>query len=157
MAVHVLFVCLGNICRSPTAHGVFQHFVDKEGLSEQIIVDSCGTGSFHIGEKPDPRTIKAAAKRQYDLSVLRARQLKPADFDTFHYILTMDRMNLGNAQALAPKTYQGHVGLFLDFSQQRTFTQVPDPYYEGDSGFELVLDLIEDASMGLLKEIKSKI
>lgn len=156
MVTRVLFVCLGNICRSPTAHGVFQHMVDREQLSDRIMVDSCGTGSFHIGEKPDPRTIKAAAQRKYDLSVLRARQLKPEDFSVFDYVLAMDRMNLGNVKAIAPKNYPGHIGLFLDFSQQRTYTQVPDPYYEGESGFELVLDLVEDASEGLLKSIRQK-
>ena len=156
MTVNVLFVCLGNICRSPTAHGVFQELVNRENLSDKILVDSCGTGSFHIGEKPDPRTIQAAAKRNYDLSVLRARQLRPDDFLTFDYVLAMDRMNLGNTKAIAPKDYRGHVGLFLDFSEQRTYTQVPDPYYEGESGFELVLDLVEDASRGLLQRIKSE-
>jgi len=150
----VLFVCLGNICRSPTAHGVFQKLVERENLSTHIIVDSCGTGSFHIGEKPDPRTIKAAARRNYDLSVLRARQFKPDDFDRFDYILAMDRMNLGNLKAMAPKQYRGHLGLFLEFGKQRTYTQVPDPYYENESGFDLVLDLVEDASHGLLHEIK---
>src|SRR6266496_5754626 len=108
-STHVLFVCLGNICRSPTAHGVFQKLVDSENLSEHIIVDSCGTGSFHIGEKPDPRTIKAAAKRDYDLSVLRARQFNVDDFNRFDYILAMDRMNLGNLKAMAPKHYTGHL------------------------------------------------
>lgn len=151
---HVLFVCLGNICRSPTAHGVFEALVQREKLQDRIRVDSCGTGSFHIGEKPDPRAIKAAARRDYDLSVQRARQLKPEDFSTFHYVLAMDRMNLGNVKAVAPKHYSGHLGLFLDFSQQRTYTQVPDPYYESDDGFELVLDLVEDASQGLLEAIK---
>ena len=155
--VHVNFVCLGNICRSPTAHGVFQKLVDDAGLSQHIIIDSCGTGSFHIGEKPDPRTIKAAAKRNYDLSVLRARQFKPDDFSQFDYILAMDRMNLGNLKAMAPKHYTGHLGLFLDFSKQRTYTQVPDPYYENETGFDLVLDLVEDASHGLLHDIKKRL
>jgi len=154
MTTKVLFVCLGNICRSPTAHGAFEYLVAKENLSDRIRVDSCGTGSFHIGEKPDPRTIKAAARRQYDLSTQRARQIKPEDFLVFDYVLAMDRMNLGNVKALAPKNYAGHLGLFLDFSQQRTYTQVPDPYYESDDGFELVLDLVEDASRGLLDAIK---
>jgi len=154
--VHVIFVCLGNICRSPTAHGVFQKLVDDEQLSQQIIIDSCGTGSFHVGEKPDPRTIIAAAKRNYDLSVLRARQFKPDDFNRFDYILAMDRMNLGNLKAMAPKQYAGHLGLFLEFSKQRTYTQVPDPYYENETGFDLVLDLVEDASRGLLQDIKKR-
>jgi len=154
MTTKVLFVCLGNICRSPTAHGVFESLVAHEKLQDRIVVDSCGTGSFHIGERPDPRAIKAAARRHYDLSVQRARQIKPEDFSSFHYVLAMDRMNLGNVKAIAPKNYTGHIGLFLDFSQQRTYTQVPDPYYESEEGFELVLDLVEDASRGLLDTIK---
>lgn len=157
MTAKVLFVCLGNICRSPTAHGVFLELVRRENLHERILVDSCGTGSFHIGEKPDPRTIRAAAKRQYDLSVLRARQIKPEDFSYFDYILAMDRMNLGNIKAMAPKNHPGHIGLFLEFGQQRTYTQVPDPYYENEEGFDLVLDLVEDASRGLLESIKQKL
>jgi len=152
----VLFVCLGNICRSPTAHGVFQNLVDRENLSAHIVVDSCGTGSFHVGEKPDPRTIQAAARRHYDLTTLRARQFRPDDFDRFDYILAMDRMNLGNIKAMAPKQYKGHLGLFLDFGKQRTYTQVPDPYYENESGFDLVLDLVEDAAQGLLHAIKQQ-
>jgi len=154
MITKVLFVCLGNICRSPTAHGAFESLVAREKMQDRIVVDSCGTGSFHIGEKPDPRAIKAAARRDYDLSVQRARQIKPEDFLFFDYVLAMDRMNLGNVKAIAPKNYIGHIGLFLDFSQQRTYTQVPDPYYEGDDGFELVLDLVEDASQGLLEAIR---
>lgn len=153
---HVLFVCLGNICRSPTAHGVFQTLVGQAGLADRIIVDSCGTGSFHVGEPPDPRTIRAALRREYDLSTLRARQFKPDDFARFDYILAMDRMNLGNLQAMAPKHYRGHLGLFLEFSRQRTYTQVPDPYYENESGFDLVLDLVEDASRGLLERINTQ-
>jgi protein-tyrosine phosphatase len=156
-SVHVNFVCLGNICRSPTAQGVFQKRVDEEGLTHRIIVDSCGTGSFHVGEKPDSRTIKAAAKRNYDLSVLRARQFRPDDFNRFDYILAMDRMNLGNLKAMAPKHYSGHLGLFLEFGKQRTYTQVPDPYYENETGFDLVLDLVEDASLGLLHDIKKRL
>jgi protein-tyrosine phosphatase len=154
MTVNVLFVCLGNICRSPTAHGVFDVLVEREGLQDRITVDSCGTGSFHVGEKPDKRAIKAAQQREIPLSHLRARQVKPEDFNSFHYILAMDRMNLGNLEALAPKDYAHHLGLFLDFSNQRKYKQVPDPYYEGEDGFELVLDLVEDASRGLLEAIK---
>ncbi len=152
----VLFVCLGNICRSPTADGVFRQLVEQQSLADRILVDSCGTGSFHIGEKPDSRAIKAAAKRDYDLSTLRARQLKPEDFQAFDFILAMDRMNLGVLEAMKPADYHGHVSLFLDFSKQRTHKQVPDPYYEGDEGFELVLDLVEDASRGLLDTIQQR-
>lgn len=154
MSSKVLFVCLGNICRSPTADGILRTMVEKDDLSHVIEVDSCGTGSFHVGNPPDKRAIAAAAKRDYDLSVLRARQLKPDDFSYYDYILAMDRMNLGVLEAMKPKGYTGHVSLMLDFSQQRKHKQVPDPYYEGEDGFELVLDLLEDASAGLLDTIR---
>jgi len=153
-SVKVLFVCLGNICRSPTADGIFRVMVEEQGLVDKIEVDSCGTGSFHVGSPPDSRAIAAAAKRDYDLSELRARQLKPADFQIFDYILAMDRMNLGVLNAMTPEYYEGHVGLMLDFSEQRKHKQVPDPYYESEDGFELVLDLLEDASKGLLEQIR---
>ena len=153
--VSVLFVCLGNICRSPTAHGVFEQKVKAAGLSEKVFVDSAGTAAFHLGKQPDERAIRAARNRAYDLTSLVARQVSPEDFDRFDYILPMDRMNLGNLKALAPKDYSGELRLFLDYSKQkRGYAQVPDPYYDGEEGFELVLDLIEDAADGLLKTIQ---
>lgn len=154
MPVNVLFVCLGNICRSPTAHGVFEKHVQEAGLSERIFIDSAATGSFHVGSSPDPRTQRAAAVRGYDLSQQRARQVTPDDFRQFDFILPMDRMNLGNLKAMRPSNYQGHLALFMDFSRQRQYGQVPDPYSGGPEGFELVLDLIEDASLGLLEHIR---
>lgn len=152
--VHVLFVCLGNICRSPTAHGVFQQLVDNEGLSERIIVDSAGTAAFHIGRPPDSRSTFAASKRGYDLSPLIARQVHPQDFTKFDFILPMDRMNMGNLRAMCPKDYHGELKLFLDYAKDRHYAQVPDPYSGEEDGFELVLDLIEDAAQGLLDTIK---
>lgn len=149
----VLFVCLGNICRSPTAHGVFQSLVDAKGLSNQISVDSAGTAAYHIGNPPDSRSSAAARKRGYDLSTLRARQAVESDFETFDYILAMDQSNLMNLRAIEPDNYAGYLGLFLDFSSQPE-KEVPDPYYGGDSGFEHVLDLVESASEGLLEQIK---
>lgn len=149
----VLFVCLGNICRSPTAHGVFATMVEQRGLSDTVHVDSCGTGGWHAGEPPDQRATAEAAKRGYDLSQLRARQFKPGDFQRYHYILAMDYSNLQDLQTLCPPQYSGHLGLFLSFAQGWQEEEVPDPYYGGPDGFAHVLDLVEVASEGLLKEI----
>ncbi|MEB3323368.1 MAG: low molecular weight protein-tyrosine-phosphatase [Synechococcaceae cyanobacterium] len=149
----VLFVCLGNICRSPTAHAVFESLLEQHGLRSTVEVDSCGTGDWHVGQPPDRRATVEARKRGYDLSPLRARQVAPDDFHRFHYILARDRMNLADLQALCPDDFGGHLGLFLPFARQRDIDEVPDPYYGGDEGFARVLDLIEQASEGLLREI----
>jgi protein-tyrosine phosphatase len=149
----VLFVCLGNICRSPTAEGVFRALVEARGLESTISIDSAGTGDWHIGRASDERAIRAALTRGYDLSPLRARQTLADDFRHFDYILAMDEPNLQHLKALAPDDYTGHLRLFLDFSGQDSHREVPDPYYGGEQGFELVLDLIEDASEGLLAHI----
>jgi protein-tyrosine phosphatase len=154
MTTRVLFVCMGNICRSPTAHGVFEQQIISAGLADRILVDSAATAAFHVGNPPDPRTVRAAAKRGYDLSHQRARQVHPDDFYKFDFILPMDRMNLGNLRALQPKDFKGHLSLFMDFSKQRQYSQVPDPYSDGPEGFELVLDLVEDAARGLLEHIR---
>lgn len=151
--VRVLFVCLGNICRSPTAHGVFAARVRERGLQSQIRVDSCGTGDWHIGHAPDPRATEEAARRGYDLSDLRARQVQPADFRDFDYILAMDEQNLADLCSMCPDDYSGFLGLFLPFDKQAKTTEVPDPYYGGDEGFSRVLDMVEAASDGLLREI----
>ncbi len=149
----VLFVCLGNICRSPTAHGVFQAMVTDEGLAGQIHVDSCGTGEWHVGEAPDRRASSAARQRGYDLSTLRARQLCTEDFEQFDYILAMDHANLRDIRALAPADYRGRIGLFLEYAHGQAEREVPDPYYGGADGFDHVLDLVEEASRGLLRAI----
>ncbi len=149
----VLFVCLGNICRSPTAEGVFTALVERHGLAGSILVDSCGTGDWHIGRAPDSRATAAAAKRGYDLRHLRARQVNIDDFDRYHYILAMDESNLRDLQALRPHHHKGHLGLFLEFAPNGDLVDVPDPYYRGDEGFVQVLDLIESASAGLLQRI----
>ena len=153
MAINVLFVCLGNICRSPTAHGVFEQLVKQEGLSDSILVDSAGTGDWHVGEPPDSRAQSAADARGYQLDHLVARQLRRSDFDTFDYILAMDHENLRNIRALSPESYQGHLGLFLEFGHETTFDEVPDPYFGGDNGFDEVLDMVEDAAAGLFQHI----
>lgn len=152
--ISVLFVCLGNICRSPTAHAVFESMVDSEGLSQQIIVDSAGTGDWHLGHAPDQRTSAVAAERGYDMSELRSRLVEAEDFNQFDYIIAMDSDNLSNLHAMRPESYNGQLGLFLDYSQQNEQTEVPDPYYGGDNGFALVLDLVEEASTGLLAHIR---
>tara|TARA_R110002110_G_scaffold66978_1_gene183142 strand:+ start:243691 stop:244182 length:492 start_codon:yes stop_codon:yes gene_type:complete len=149
----VLFVCLGNICRSPTAHGVFTALVAERGLAGHVEVDSCGTGNWHVGSTPDERSIEAAAERGYDLRNLVARQVSLADFDTFDYVLAMDRTNLAHLEAMAPKDFVGHLGLFMPFADAADTDEVPDPYYGGENGFAEVLDLVEAASAGLLQEI----
>lgn len=151
--VSVLFVCLGNICRSPTAHGVFQGMVDSHGLGDLISVDSAGTGDWHIGHAPDSRTAQVAVSRGYDLSELRARLVTAEDFDHFDYVIAMDNANLHDLESMRPQQFSGHLSLFLDFARGDSHTEVPDPYYGGDKGFELVLDLVEDASTGLLQHI----
>lgn len=154
--IKVLFVCLGNICRSPTADGVFRKLVKEARLDNRITVDSAGTAAWHTGKKPDERTIKAAAKRGFDLSVLRARQVEVEDFDEFDFILAMDNSNLSDLQKLKPAHFTGHLGLLLDFSAQSAYREVPDPYYGDGDGFELVLNLVEDAAQGLLQEILAR-
>lgn len=153
----VLFVCLGNICRSPTADGIFRELVKREKLEQKVIVDSAGTGDWHIGKAPDLRTVTAAKKRGYDLSILRARQVIAADFDEFDYVLAMDNANLRDLQTLKPMHFTGHLGLFLDFGSRKTYREVPDPYYGGSDGFELVLDLVEEAAEGLLAHIRQRL
>lgn len=156
MTVNVLFVCLGNICRSPTADGIFRERVASAGLQQQIGVDSAGTGDWHVGRAPDSRTIAAAARRGYDLSPLRARQVGEADFQEFDYVLAMDKSNLSHLRRLAPTNYPGHLGLLLDFVPHVGLREVPDPYYGGAQGFEQVLDLVELAADELLKHIRQK-
>lgn len=152
--VRVLFVCLGNICRSPTAHGVFQYAVEQAGLAHVINVDSAGTSNWHIGAPPDKRSVAEARKRGYELSSLRARQAVAQDFNEFDYILAMDKQNLEHLEKLQPKHFTRHLGLFLDFSQQKNYREMPDPYHGGAAGFALVLDLVEEASAGLLEHIR---
>lgn len=149
----VLFVCLGNICRSPTAEGVFVSLLSQRGLDHVIETDSCGTAAWHVGKAPDRRATAAARRRGYDLSVLRARQVERADFQRFDYILAMDRANLQELEEMRPDDFPGRLGLFLDFAHGVPADEVPDPYYGGNQGFSEVLDLVEQASEGLLAEI----
>lgn len=154
--VSILFVCLGNICRSPTAHGIFQKYVEDAGLTDRIEIDSAGTGGWHVGESPDPRAQRAAGSRGYDLSHIRARQAKPDDFHAFDYVLAMDRQNLHDLKEIQPADAKGELRLFLEFGQRFSADEVPDPYYGGHDGFEQVLDLVEDACEGLLQTLKEQ-
>lgn len=151
--IKVLFICMGNICRSPTAEGVFRRLVEEAGLSGKIQIDSAGTHDYHIGAPPDHRAQAAAAQRGYDLSALRGRQVERADFERFDYILAMDGDNLANLQRLCPPPHKNRVGLFLEYGRNLALREVPDPYYGGAQGFEQVLDLVEEAAAGLLEEI----
>lgn len=152
--VRVLFVCLGNICRSPTAHGVFAHLVEQEGLAEFIHVDSAGTHAYHVDEPPDPRAQAAAARRGVDLSTLRARKALAQDFEVFDYVIAMDRSNYEHLSGLCPAGAEHKLRLFLTFAPEAGEDEVPDPYYGGTAGFERVLDLIEQAARGLLADIR---
>jgi protein-tyrosine phosphatase len=150
----VLFVCMGNICRSPTAEGVFRDKAKLAGLHKNIQIDSAGTHDYHVGKPPDARAQEAAKKRGYDLSDLRGRQVCPADFETFDFVLAMDRDNLTLLQQQCPAHLQHKVRRLLAFSKRYPNLDVPDPYYGGSSGFDRVLDMVEDAADGLLEEIK---
>ncbi|BCK87750.1 low molecular weight protein-tyrosine-phosphatase YfkJ [Sideroxyarcus emersonii] len=156
MKVKVLFVCMGNICRSPTAEAVFRHYVEQEGLAGHIDIDSAGTHDYHIGEAPDARTQRAARQRGYDMSSLRGRQVEAGDFRRFDYVLAMDEANLDILKRLRPQDATGHLGLFLEFARRHDEREVPDPYFGGADGFEHVLDLVEDAANGLLQHVRQR-
>ncbi len=153
MSRSVLFVCLGNICRSPTAHGVFEGMVAARGLADRIAVDSAGTGDWHIGHPPDARMQAAAQARGYDLAHLRARQVEPEDFLRFDHILAMDEANLRDLEAIRPAGGKAELRLFLDYAPDAHCREVPDPYYGGEAGFYEVIDLVEQASEGLLETL----
>ena len=145
---------MGNICRSPTAEGVFRRLVQEAGLEQAVQIDSAGTHDYHIGKAPDRRAQEAAARRGYDLSSLRGRQVGHADFAAFDYILAMDQDNFSNLQRVCPAEHRHKVRLFLSFSERFTDQEVPDPYYGGHQGFDQVLDMVEDAARGLLEVIR---
>ncbi|UCH38971.1 MAG: low molecular weight phosphotyrosine protein phosphatase [Gammaproteobacteria bacterium] len=151
--IQVLFVCMGNICRSPTAHGVFQTLVDQQGLRQRIRVDSAGTHSYHIGSSPDPRSQATAFRRGIDLSGLRARRFESADFFEFDYLLAMDNNNLADMLAIKPDDAGARAELMLVYSERFKQREIPDPYF-GDDGFDLVFDMIDDAARGLLQQIR---
>lgn len=152
--VRVLFVCLGNICRSPTAEGVFRALVESEGLAGQIEIDSAGTHAYHVGEGPDPRSQEAAARRGIDLSPIRGRRATATDIKEYDYVLAMDHENYACLIQLAPTQLEARVRLFMEYAPERLEDEVPDPYFGGEGGFDRVLDMIEDASRGLLVDIR---
>lgn len=152
--IRVLFVCMGNICRSPTAHGVFRAQVQTAGLERWIDIDSAGTHGFHVGLPPDRRAVRTAAERGYDLSDLRARQIGTADPGQFHYVLAMDHANLQFLEGLAGDQGTARPVLLLDFAEGLQGREVPDPYYGAANGFDEVLDLVEAGCAGLLEEIR---
>ena len=150
----VLFVCMGNICRSPTAEGVFAKLVHDEGLNDVIEIDSAGTHAYHVGEPPDSRAQRSALERGIDISLLRARRARAEDFDYFDYVLAMDEDNFRHLLAICPEHQQDKLQLFLDYAPHLEYREVPDPYYGGAKGFDLVLDMVEHASRGLLEHIR---
>ncbi len=154
--VKVLFVCMGNICRSPTVEAVFRSQVERSQLSQHIHIDSAGTHDYHIGDPPDLRAQRAAKLRGYDMSTLRGRQVEAADFERFDYVLAMDYANLSILKSLCPPEKLSRVGLFLEYAQKHEDREVPDPYYGGEAGFESVLDMAEDAAAGLVAHIRKQ-
>lgn len=150
----VLFVCMGNICRSPVAQGVFEDVLRREGLADEVSVDSAGTGDWHVGSPPDERALRSAASRGLDIGHLRARQVTPEDCKVFDYVLTMDEENFRAVSDLCGGA--GVVRPFLDFAENSPEREVPDPFFGGPDGFERVLDLVEEASGGLLRDIRER-
>jgi protein-tyrosine phosphatase len=155
--INVLMVCLGNICRSPTAEAVLRVIAAREAPELHIHIDSAGTADYHIGEPPDKRSQAAAMRRGYDMSALRARQFERGDFERFDLILAMDQANLADLQRSVPRAQRERVKLFLEFAPEAQAREVPDPYYGGPNGFEEVLDLVEAASRGLLKALRERV
>jgi protein-tyrosine phosphatase len=147
---------MGNICRSPTAHGVFRNLVEREGLPHAIGIDSAGTHAYHLGNPPDKRAQATALGRGVDLSDLLARRVVPEDFDAFDYVLAMDQDNYMALCEICPDQHVEKVHMFMDFAPHMRTREVPDPYYGGPAGFDRVFDLVEAASAGLLEEIKRR-
>lgn len=154
MAKHrILFVCLGNICRSPMAEGVFRRVVDEAGLARQFEIDSAGMGDWHAGESPDHRAQAAAQTRGVDISGQAARKIELEDFDDFDLIVAMDGANIADLEDIVPQAARGKIRRFLDYAPHLDHDEVPDPYYGGRQGFDQALDLIEAAAEGLLAEL----
>lgn len=155
--ISVCFVCLGNICRSPSAEGVMRHLVERANLAGQIVIDSAGTGDWQIGDAPDARAQKAAKKRGYDLSMLRGRQIGAADFARFDLLVAMDDANVAALMALCPPEHRDKIRLLMDFAARKDSRVVVDPYFGDEAGFETVLDQCEDACEGLLRALQARL
>lgn len=153
----LLFICMGNICRSPTAEGVFRHLVQQSGLTQYLTIDSAGTHNYHPNSPPDPRSQQHAARRGYDLSPLRARQLNDQDFEKFDLLLVMDWDNLALTEERCPPEHMCKLRRMTEFCIKHDASVIPDPYYGDSDGFDHVLDLIEDASKGLLMHVQQKL
>lgn len=156
-SVRVLFVCMGNICRSPTAEGVFRKRVEEAGLAGQVVIDSAGTHAYHVGEPPDARAQAAARGRGVDLGPLRGRQAVAEDIRRFDYVLVMDEENLDNLLSICPRGLEEKIELFMEYATGGYPREVPDPYFGGATGFDRVLDMIEAASEGLLEDIRQRL
>jgi protein-tyrosine phosphatase len=154
--VRVLFVCMGNICRSPMAEGAFTRLVDDAGLTGRIVADSAGTHGYHVGEPPDTRAQRAAARRGYEIGDQRGRQVMAVDFGASDYVLAMDEANLDALKRLCPRQHAAKLRLFMEFHADPGVREVPDPYYGGNDGFERVLDMVEHASHGLLLHLRKR-
>jgi len=154
--VSVLFVCMGNICRSPTAHGVFRKLVEEGGLGGRVLIESAGTHAYHVGKPPDQRAQETARRRGIDLGDLRARKVEPEDFLAYDYVLAMDQDNYFALLEVCPQGMRDKLRLFMDYAPHMRMREVPDPYYGGPTGFERVFDLVEAAAQGLLDEIRSR-
>jgi protein-tyrosine phosphatase len=155
--ISVLFICSGNLCRSPTAQGVFEHRVTQAGLGEKVFIDSAGTHGFHVGSQPDDRAQRAARQRGFDLSRQRSRRVAQADFVNFDYLIGMDHDNIRALREVCPPAHHDKLSLFMWFVATADVEEVPDPYYGGTRGFERVLDLVEQASDALLEHVRSRL
>jgi protein-tyrosine phosphatase len=151
--IKVLFVCMGNICRSPTAEGVFRKVIEDRNTADRFLIDSAGTHAYHVGEPSDSRAQQTAKRRGVDLSKIRARKVSPSDFEYFDHVLAMDADNYHMLLAASPEEHQHKIALFLDYAPDHSEQDVPDPYYGGANGFEHVFDLVEDASQGFYQTV----
>lgn len=154
--INVLFICMGNICRSPTAEGVFRKLVQDEGVDDWFLIDSAGTHAYHVGNPPDERAQKTALNRGVNIAGLRARQVRHQDFEAFDYVLVMDQQNMDTLKFICPKSQAHKLKLFLEYAPAVKTKEVPDPYYGGAKGFEEVFDLLERASKGFLQTVRQQ-